>query len=326
MRLMDLNTLSGVNVLLVYTVSQEYRAYVYEKMMQKCGSIADTVLTINSKQSTKDVLKLTRVKCMYSKKWLAVLDDCDDGGVFLKSLLRVRNSCVTCLCFVSKYRVYKKLVALLSEEVGFYGLVGCWLGKQDFYFIYRDIVGQKGTMTPNMLKFMQENYSHDTDVIFNIFRDISHGEVLKSRSDILKIYGVGSRGADLFLFKMLKGIGATTDKGFRTRARLRLKEGEDLSVYFGWGGLWNRFHRSLNCLIQLKEGVISGKWYDRVDDNEVLSKYECYLSRLRGVSMSSLLTLGIALDAREWRDGSDYAVFLYTYLNGGAEDERIESA
>lgn len=320
MRLSDLDIkTSDPEVLLLQTPSTRLFLFLLDKMKNRFRTTVDTTIEINSRSDLQRVRDLIGVHPPFSIKWFITVDL---GKVSGEDLVEVVKSSTTCFFFVTSanYRSYKGFKHSLEGVRGVFDYYINYLRRYDFLYLYDTFVSEDKRIKKALFDYVVQGYSGDIDAVMELFVCIASGEKVESRKDISNICGLGGNSIESYIFSMLKPLSGS-EKGLKLVLKNRISAGLDLGETMGYGCFYHTMRKSLFTLIQLKQLILSGKVYKTVMglpsayNEKQIAKYQKYIWRLNGISLSNFLELYSCMGDIIWVSDMDLLRFIYSYYD-----------
>lgn len=300
------------NVHMLITSSTAVEMYVYDKLKEQCHASLESVLTVNSKSSFSEMLELVGMQSYLSDKWLFVIEYSKVKASIKANVGIFESEEAEFLIKVNTYRDFKEFKELLP-------------GVNDLYlsFIRRNEVMyllSKYNLSQKDIDFVAKSYSREPEKVFLFKKELDNGLVVNSQRDIVKLLGESTGSITSYALALLRDF-PTTEKGFKTVCRNRIKTGKDLCEAYGVSSFKNFLMATIKDFIYIKELYMQGTIYNsirdlpEVFDEKKLSKYNVYLRTLvNDISYSRLVSLYSKLrESGRWVRNSDLLMFIYDY-------------
>lgn len=300
------------NVHMLITSSTAVEMYVYDKLKEKCHASLESVLTVNSKSSFSEMLELVGMQSYLSDKWLFVIEYSKVKASIKANVGIFESEEAEFLIKVNNYRDFKEFKELLSSVNDLY-----------LTFIRRNEVMyllSKYNLSQKDIDFVAKSYSREPEKVFLFKKELDNGLVVNSQRDIVKLLGESTGSITSYALALLRDF-PTTEKGFKTVCRNRIKTGKDLCEAYGVSSFKNFLMATIKDFIYIKELYMQGIIYNsirdlpEVFDEKKLSKYNVYLRTLvNDISYSRLVSLYSKLrESGRWVRNSDLLMFIYDY-------------
>jgi len=311
------------NVIILQTPSTRLQIFIEDKIKRKYECNADTIITLETKKDLKTVKTLMHVYPPRGLRWFVRvnLDDCD-----MKTLISYIHESVSCVffCTSSRYKDYKTLKEGIADVDEVYDFYLTYLRQTDFLYLYDAFVPQENRLEKKFYDFISQGYRGDIEALFTLFLHLAEGGEIKSRNDIIKLCGLGGLTVDSVIFSLLKPLSGS-DKGLRLVIKNRMQAGVELARDLGYSTLYNFISANLTSMIQLKQLLITGKIYKRIEnlpeycDDKKLGRYQRYIWKLKEIPLSDMLAFKYFMGNEVWVNELDYMMFLYRYYSDKAK-------
>lgn len=307
---------TALDIVLLQTPSTKLQMFILDKLKSKFQVNNDTYYTVESKSDLKEVRNLMGVNTPYGGSWFVFIDL--DKFHEMKDIFKVVNESTTCvfLIFCSKYSMYKAVKEGVSKSKVLIDLYITYLRRADLVYLYDCLVPKENTLTSALFNYVAKGYGGDIDAIFELFIALNSGKEVTKKNDIIKICGLGGNTVDSFIFSLLSPISGS-DKGVKKVIKNRLLAGLDLIDNYGIKTLYNYIKKSVFCMIEVKQLVMSGVVYksirnlpDRYDEKSLV-RYNRHIWRIKEIPMSDLLRLQNCLSEKVWTSDLDMVRFIY---------------
>lgn len=300
------------NVHMLITSSTAVEMYVYDKLKEQCHASLESVLIVNSKSSFLEMLELVGMQSYLSDKWLFVIEYSKVKASIKANVGIFESEEAEFLIKVNTYRDFKEFKELLPSVNDLY-----------LTFIRRNEVMyllSKYNLSQKDIDFVAKSYSREPEKVFLFKKELDNGLVVNSQRDIVKLLGESTGSITSYALALLRDF-PTTEKGFKTVCRNRIKTGKDLCEAYGVSSFKNFLMATIKDFIYIKELYMQGTIYNsirdlpEVFDEKKLSKYNVYLRTLiNDISYSRLVSLYSKLrESGRWVRNSDLLMFIYDY-------------
>ena len=300
------------NVHMLITSSTAVEMYVYDKLKEQCHASLESVLTVNSKSSFLEMLELVGMQSYLSDKWLFVIEYSKVKASIKANVGIFESEEAEFLIKVNTYRDFKEFKELLPSVNDLY-----------LTFIRRNEVMyllSKYNLSQKDIDFVAKSYFREPEKVFLFKKELDNGLVVNSQRDIVKLLGESTGSITSYALALLRDF-PTTEKGFKTVCRNRIKTGKDLCEAYGVSSFKNFLMATIKDFIYIKELYMQGTIYNsirdlpEVFDEKKLSKYNVYLRTLvNDISYSRLVSLYSKLrESGRWVRNSDLLMFIYDY-------------
>lgn len=302
------------NVHLLLTSSNLAEIYVYDTLKEKCNGNIDTIYTVNSRSTFTEMLDLVNVQSFEASKWLFVIDYSR-----VKTLLKGKKAIFDCNTseFLIKVKNYKEFKEL-KRDVNCNDIYLNYMNYSDICFLL-----DKYKLGSNLVKFICNSYSSDSDKIFTLQKNLSEGYVVSNKKDITNICGnpVGSLVG--FALIILRGL-PKTDRGYKMALKRRIKLCLELGEVYGSSSFKNFLISAVKDILDIKQLYLVGAIYDDISnlpscfDEGRLKRYSKYLNTIKTIEYPVILKLYLELKkSNRWYSSLDTANFIYNYSIGG---------
>lgn len=300
------------NVHMLITSSTAVEMYVYDKLKEQCHASLESVLTVNSKSSFSEMLELVGMQSYISDKWLFVIEYSKVKASIKANVGIFESEEAEFLIKVNTYRDFKEFKELLPSVNDLY--LSFIRRNEVMYLLSRYNLSQKD------IDFVAKSYSREPEKVFLFKKELDNGLVVNSQRDIVKLLGESTGSITSYALALLRDF-PTTEKGFKTVCRNRIKTGKDLCEAYGVSSFKNFLMATIKDFIYIKELYMQGTIYNsirdlpEVFDEKKLSKYNVYLRTLvNDISYSRLVSLYSKLrESGRWVRNSDLLMFIYDY-------------
>lgn len=300
------------NVHMLITSSTAVEMYVYDKLKEQCHASLESVLTVNSKSSFSEMLELVGMQSYLSDKWLFVIEYSKVKASIKANVGIFESEEAEFLIKVNTYRDFKEFKELLPSVNDLY--LSFIRRNEVMYLLSKYNLSQKD------IDFVAKSYSREPEKVFLFKKELDNGLVVNSQRDIVKLLGESTGSITSYALALLRDF-PTTEKGFKTVCRNRIKTGKDLCEAYGVSSFKNFLMATIKDFIYIKELYMQGTIYNsirdlpEVFDEKKLSKYNVYLRTLvNDISYSRLVSLYIKLrESGRWVRNSDLLMFIYDY-------------
>ena len=300
------------NVHMLITSSTAVEMYVYDKLKEQCHASLESVLTVNSKSSFLEMLELVGMQSYLSDKWLFVIEYSKVKASIKANVGIFESEEAEFLIKVNTYRDFKEFKELLPSVNDLY--LTFIRRNEVMYLLSRYNLSQKD------IDFVAKSYSREPEKVFLFKKELDNGLVVNSQRDIVKLLGESTGSITSYALALLRDF-PTTEKGFKTVCRNRIKTGKDLCEAYGVSSFKNFLMATIKDFIYIKELYMQGTIYNsirdlpKVFDEKKLSKYNVYLITLvNDISYSRLISLYSKLrESGRWVRNSDLLMFIYDY-------------
>ena len=305
------------NVHILYTNSNLSELYVYDTLKEKCKANRDSIFDVSTKNSIVEMLDLVNIQSFLSDKWLFVLDYGkvksvikDKKGIFESSnsefLIKVKN-----------YKEFKEVKEELSTANDLYL---AYVKYTDVEFLFQGF-----NISPKMVNFISKSYSSDIEQVFVLLNEMKNGLVVESRKQIVSVCGISSGSLTSYAISLLKDF-PTTDRGFKTVCRNRIKVGVELADTYGFNKMRNFLLASVKDILDIKQLYLEGVIYDRISnipdcyDEKRLLKNRVYLESIKSIPYDRITYLYLLLRSQGlWYKDIDMINFIYSYYSKGGK-------
>ena len=300
------------NVHMLITSSTAVEMYVYDKLKEQCHASLESVLTVNSKSSLSEMLELVGMQSYLSDKWLFVIEYSKVKASIKANVGIFESEEAEFLIKVNTYRDFKEFKELLPSVNDLY--LSFIRRNEVMYLLSKYNLSQKD------IDFVAKSYSREPEKVFLFKKELDNGLVVNSQRDIVKLLGESTGSITSYALALLRDF-PTTEKGFKTVCRNRIKTGKDLCEAYGVSSFKNFLTATIKDFIYIKELYMQGTIYNsirdlpEVFDEKKLSKYNVYLRTLvNDISYSRLVSLYSKLrESGRWVRNSDLLMFIYDY-------------
>ena len=300
------------NVHMLITSSTVVEMYVYDKLKEQCHASLESVLTVNSKSSFSEMLELVGMQSYLSDKWLFVIEYSKVKASIKANVGIFESEEAEFLVKVNNYRDFKEFKELLPSVNDLY--LTFIRRNEVLYLLSGYSLSQKD------IEFVAKSYSREPEKVFLFKKELDNGLVINSQRDIVKLLGESTGSITSYALALLRDF-PTTEKGFKTVCRNRIKTGKDLCEAYGVSSFKNFLMATIKDFIYIKELYMQGTIYNsirdlpEVFDEKKLSKYNVYLRTLiNDISYSRLVSLYSKLrESGRWVRNSDLLMFIYDY-------------
>lgn len=300
------------NVHMLITSSTAVEMYVYDKLKEQCHASLESVLTVNSKSSFSEMLELVGMQSYLSDKWLFVIEYSKVKASIKANVGIFESEEAEFLVKVNNYRDFKEFKELLPSVNDLY--LTFIRRNEVLYLLSGYSLSQKD------IEFVAKSYSREPEKVFLFKKELDNGLVINSQRDIVKLLGESTGSITSYALALLRDF-PTTEKGFKTVCRNRIKTGKDLCEAYGVSSFKNFLMATIKDFIYIKELYMQGTIYNsirdlpEVFDEKKLSKYNVYLRTLiNDISYSRLVSLYSKLrESGRWVRNSDLLMFIYDY-------------
>ena len=300
------------NVHMLITSSTAVEMYVYDKLKEQCHASLESVLTVNSKSSFSEMLELVGMQSYLSDKWLFVIEYSKVKASIKANVGIFESEEAEFLIKVNTYRDFKEFKELLPSVNDLY--LSFIRRNEVMYLLSKYNLSQKD------IDFVAKSYSREPEKVFLFKKELDNGLVVNSQRDIVKLLGESTGSITSYALALLRDF-PTTEKGFKTVCRNRIKTGKDLCEAYGVSSFKNFLTATIKDFIYIKELYMQGTIYNsirdlpEVFDEKKLSKYNVYLRTLvNDISYSRLISLYSKLrESGRWVRNSDLLMFIYDY-------------
>ena len=300
------------NVHMLITSSTAVEMYVYDKLKEQCHASLESVLTVNSKSSFSEMLELVGMQSYLSDKWLFVIEYSKVKASIKANVGIFESEEAEFLIKVNTYRDFKEFKELLPSVNDLY--LSFIRRNEVMYLLSNYNLSQKD------IDFVAKSYSREPEKVFLFKKELDNGLVVNSQRDIVKLLGESTGSITSYALALLRDF-PTTEKGFKTVCRNRIKTGKDLCEAYGVSSFKNFLTATIKDFIYIKELYMQGTIYNsirdlpEVFDEKKLSKYNVYLRTLvNDISYSRLISLYSKLrESGRWVRNSDLLMFIYDY-------------
>ena len=300
------------NVHMLITSSTAVEMYVYDKLKEQCHASLESVLTVNSKSSFSEMLELVGMQSYLSDKWLFVIEYSKVKASIKANVGIFESEEAEFLIKVNTYRDFKEFKELLPSVNDLY--LSFIRRNEVMYLLSKYNLSQKD------IDFVAKSYSREPEKVFLFKKELDNGLVVNSQRDIVKLLGESTGSITSYALALLRDF-PTTEKGFKTVCRNRIKTGKDLCEAYGVSSFKNFLMATIKDFIYIKELYMQGTIYNsirdlpEVFDEKKLSKYNVYLRTLvNDISYSRLVSLYSKLrESGRWVRNSDLLMFIYDY-------------
>lgn len=300
------------NVHMLITSSTAVEMYVYDKLKEQCHASLESVLTVNSKSSFSEMLELVGMQSYLSDKWLFVIEYSKVKASIKANVGIFESEEAEFLIKVNTYRDFKEFKELLPSVNDLY--LSFIRRNEVMYLLSKYNLSQKD------IDFVAKSYSREPEKVFLFKKELDNGLVVNSQRDIVKLLGESTGSITSYALALLRDF-PTTEKGFKTVCRNRIKTGKDLCEAYGVSSFKNFLMATIKDFIYIKELYMQGTIYNsirdlpEVFDEKKLSKYNVYLRTLvNDISYSRLISLYSKLrESGRWVRNSDLLMFIYDY-------------
>lgn len=300
------------NVHMLITSSTAVEMYVYDKLKEQCHASLESVLTVNSKSSFLEMLELVGMQSYLSDKWLFVIEYSKVKASIKANVGIFESEEAEFLIKVNTYRDFKEFKELLPSVNDLY--LSFIRRNEVMYLLSKYNLSQKD------IDFVAKSYSREPEKVFLFKKELDNGLVVNSQRDIVKLLGESTGSITSYALALLRDF-PTTEKGFKTVCRNRIKTGKDLCEAYGVSSFKNFLMATIKDFIYIKELYMQGTIYNsirdlpEVFDEKKLSKYNVYLRTLvNDISYSRLVSLYSKLrESGRWVRNSDLLMFIYDY-------------
>lgn len=285
-----LNLPTSVTVLLCYvpdkSVLQEIKRYL-QRIYQFDINYVESVVDV---RTVKQVYGDAVIAPLLGDKWYieADLDKLSDGkGIkttqtIVKDIINRTNINSFSILYTTRYSVYKSLLdsTMNAKDNRVICLYGGTLSAKDIYYEYDDVIKTGGTSLNNsLLTYVVRNYRRDVVKFFELMQLLRSGVVVRTRTDIIDLVGLGS----ITPLKLTVDI-LSTDLTTKNRCKLALRRWlqavNDLLHNMSANVLVQQMYMSCNSIGLLKEqqmrGYVIGARREYTNEKE-----EQQLSRLK---------------------------------------------
>lgn len=316
MLLRDLSERPLPDVVLLQSPSNLLTIYMVDKLKARIGTTRDTIIEVHTQKDLAKVRDLQGIVPPFGDKWFVQIDLMKLNNKELHRTISMSTT-VTFLCTCENYGVFKKFKdSFRKTTTVIYDFYFKYLRTSDFLFLYDTICPDK--LDKNLLKFVREGYSGDIDVCMQIFKALHDGTELKTKRQITEQFGIGGLTTESYLLNILNFTPSTSERGAKTKMKNRVKAGLELVDALGYSTTHNYLLANLKSFIQIKELLISGTIYKRIENlptgyNESkLSRYNRFIWRLKDIPMSRLLSVYTMLEP-SWHSDADFLRFMYMF-------------
>lgn len=300
------------NVHMLITSSTAVEMYVYDKLKEQCHASLESVLTVNSKSSFSEMLELVGMQSYLSDKWLFVIEYSKVKASIKANVGIFESEEAEFLIKVNTYRDFKEFKELLPSVNDLY--LSFIRRNEVMYLLSKYNLSQKD------IDFVAKSYSREPEKVFLFKKELDNGLVVNSQRDIVKLLGESTGSITSYALALLRDF-PTTEKGFKTVCRNRIKTGKDLCEAYGVSSFKNFLMATIKDFIYIKELYMQGTIYNsirdlpEVFDEKKLSKYNVYLRTLvNDIPYSRLISLYSKLrESGRWVRNSDLLMFIYDY-------------
>ena len=300
------------NVHMLITSSTAVEMYVYDKLKEQCHASLESVLTVNSKSSFSEMLELVGMQSYLSDKWLFVIEYSKVKASIKANVGIFESEEAEFLIKVNTYRDFKEFKELLPSVNDLY--LSFIRRNEVMYLLSKYNLSQKD------IDFVAKSYAREPEKVFLFKKELDNGLVVNSQRDIVKLLGESTGSITSYALALLRDF-PTTEKGFKTVCRNRIKTGKDLCEAYGVSSFKNFLMATIKDFIYIKELYMQGTIYNsirdlpEVFDEKKLSKYNVYLRTLvNDISYSRLVSLYSKLrESGRWVRNSDLLMFIYDY-------------
>lgn len=302
------------NVHLILSNSDMASMFVYDELKDVCGATLESIVTVNSSSSFKEMLSLVNVEPFLSKKWLFLIEYKSVKSLVEKNknIFKSESSCF--LITVHRYSDYKDVKDLIE---GINDLYMSYLRMNEVAYIL-DGFG----MSYKLIEYVAKMYAREADKIFNLRQELMAGNIPSTTKEVIGMLGASSGSVDK-LVMLLVSDPPTSERGTRMVFRKRAVMLSDLCETYGVSSVRNYLVFTVKDFIYLKQLYLSGKIYKDVRDlpecfdEKKLSKHNMYLNSIEEkVPITRLLGLYKSLlELGNWRTSGDAISFLYEYYN-----------
>jgi hypothetical protein len=300
------------NVHMLITSSTAVEMYVYDKLKEQCHASLESVLTVNSKSSFSEMLELVGMQSYLSDKWLFVIEYSKVKASIKANVGIFESEEAKFLIKVNTYRDFKEFKELLPSVNDLY--LSFIRRNEVMYLLSKYNLSQKD------IDFVAKSYSREPEKVFLFKKELDNGLVVNYQRDIVKLLGESTGSITSYALALLRDF-PTTEKGFKTVCRNRIKTGKDLCEAYGVSSFKNFLMATIKDFIYIKELYMQGTIYNsirdlpEVFDEKKLSKYNVYLRTLvNDISYSRLVSLYSKLrESGRWVRNSDLLMFIYDY-------------
>ena len=316
------------DVVLLQTSSPKMQMYVQDKLKLKLHSNQDTMMEVNATKDLKQVREIQGLLPPFSERWYVVVKL--GKNLSYRDLVSTIKASTTCLFLITteKYVDYKKLKEDLKKDVSVVDLYLTYMKRYDMLYIYQALVPENKRMQKKLFDYLCQSYSSDIEAVMNLFIKLNEGVVVKTRTDIANICGIGGLSVESFLFSMLKPA-PTTVRGLQTVMKNRIQAGRELGAIHTVPTFYSFLHKAISSIVQIKMLRDSGMIYKSIRnlpdnfDQHSLMRYQKYFWSLMEIPMSRILRLETAMGKKRWQNELDIERFIYEYYRLSAMAETV---
>lgn len=308
MALADLDR-RNYDVVMLCADSVKINLYVRDKLKAKFHSNRDTVIEVADKKGLAEVRKLSGVFPPFSDRWLAIVDMRKFTAKEICELVSQASTFVFLLEF-SRYKSYKDFLSAARGKVSVVEEYLMYLRRADILYLYDALAG-KDKLSKPLFDFVAQGYANDVDAVLELFMRLNAGERVASRSDVIRICGMGGLTVEGYVFSLLKP--SVGKKAFKNR----VQAGRELGEAYGYPSLYWRLVRCVSAFGEIKALRIGGIVHKRLSglpkgyDERSLVRYGKYIDRLNEIGLSEILGVYEFLRGTPWRDEADFLTFVY---------------
>ena len=329
MQLADIDTRGKtMSALILQTTSTKLNMFIEDRIKLQLKTISDTSLEISTKEDIKRVKELQGIVPPMSVKWFVKVDMDKVHDKELFKVIRQSNTCCF-LLITNRYQTFKLAQSQLDNKEDVYNYYAATMRRWDFLYVYDLYTPEKNKLTKVLFDYVIQSYNSDIEAIFDLLEAMHKGQVIKSRSDIAKICGIGNNSVETFIFQMIKPLSGS-DIGLKTVVRSRIKTGLDLANTLDYPTFYKRMIQVLKNCTDIKVLLISGDVYKELRnlpkgyDERILSKYQKYLWKIKEIPLSRFLRFRQLLGKKQWYTETDFLNFIYRFYSEEAILKAIE--
>lgn len=302
------------NVHILLAQSNLAEIYVYDKLKEKCKGNSETVITVDSNSSVKNMFDLVSVEPFMADKWLFIIDYKKVNKSIFDNISLFTSETSEFLIKTKTYHEYLEVSKKLSfaNDMYLYNI-----RYYDVEYLLRDY-----KISPKLVEFCARSYYTDPDKVFLLLEELKNEVGVNSRKQIMGICGSSTGSINTFVMTLLTDDKINV-KNLHKLYSKRLQAMIEFADYYGYSTLRNFILASLRNLMDVKTLEMAGIIYDRVEnlprgyDETKLHKYQFFVERLKAVPYSRIATLYsfLYIDG-VWHNQLDMLTFFYDYYGG----------